>query len=205
MLSCGQYCAAARVSMRTGPLIKLTACLFHCNWRPVCKDGAKSTCHAQPKCINFCYASARMQLSCVCYCFASAGMQPVAAPISSLQHLHRRSRDAEVTGGHRRRRTKQEQPTLVIMPDGTSLCFAVRDCPTTKPSASGSQDLPCQVIYTNPLANRDPSEAAASHAQPLSDAHILPPNSVMAGSGSTESGAALPGSVPQLDSQHLVA
>ena len=133
-------------------------------------------------------------------------MQPVVAPVSSFQHVRRRSRDAEAAGGHRRRRTKQEQPTLVIMPDGTSLCFAVRDSPTTKPSVCGSQDLPCQVIYTNPLANCDPSEAAGtSHAQPLSDAHILPPESVMAGVprvGSTEpgDGAALPGNVPHHDS-----
>ena len=128
-------------------------------------------------------------------------MQLVVAPVSSSQHVHRRSRAAEVASGHRRRRTKQEQPTLVIMPDGTSLCFAVRDSPTTKPSPSGSQDLSCQVIYTNPLANRDPSEAAAnSHAQPLSDGHILPPDSVMAGAGSTEPSAALPGNFPQHDS-----
>ncbi len=148
--------------------------------------------------VNYCFACARMQPSCVSYCFACAGMQPVVAPVSSFQHVHRRSRDAEVAGSHRRRRTKQEQPTLVIMPDGTSLCFAVRDSPITKPSPSGSEDLPCQVIYTNPLANRDPSEAAAtSHAQPLSDAHILPPDRVIAGAGSTESGAALPGNVPQ--------
>jgi len=111
-----------------------------------------------------------------------------------------------VAGGHRRRRTKQEQPTLVIMPDGTGLCFAVRDSPTTKPSVSDSQDLHSQVVYTNPLANCDPSEAAStSHAQPLSDAHILPPESVMAGvprAGSTEpgDGTAVPGNVPQHDS-----
>ena len=111
-----------------------------------------------------------------------------------------------MAGGHRRRRTKQEQPTLVIMPDGTGLCFAVRDSPTSKPSISGSQDLSCQVIYTNPMANCDPSEAVStSHAQPLSDTHILPSNSVIAGvprAGSTEpgDGAALPGNVPQHDS-----
>ncbi|KAL0029963.1 hypothetical protein WJX77_010085 [Trebouxia sp. C0004] len=134
------------------------------------------------------------------------GMQPVIAPVSSFQHVHRRSRDAEVGGGHRRRRTKQEQPTLVIMPDGTGLCFAVRDSPTTEPNVSGSQDLPSQVIYTNPLADCDSSEAAAtSHAQLLSDAHIFPSESVMAGvprAGSTEpgDGAALPGNVPQHNS-----
>ena len=193
--------------MRMGPQITLTACLFHCTWRPVCKDALKSTwCHAQPNCVNYCFASGRMQLSSVSYCCACAGMQPIVAPVSSFQHVHRRSRDADVAGSHRRRHTKQEQPTLVIMPDGTGLCFAVRDSPTTKPSVSDSQDLHSQVVYTNPLANCDPSEAAStSHAQPLSDAHILPPESVTAGvprAGSTEpgDGTAVPGNVPQHDS-----
>ncbi|KAL0034427.1 hypothetical protein WJX79_001533 [Trebouxia sp. C0005] len=134
------------------------------------------------------------------------GMQPVVAPVSSFQHVHRRSRDAEVAGSQRRRRIKQEQPTLVIMPDGTSLCFAVRDSPTTKLNISGSQDLPSHIVYTNPLADCDPSETAAtSHAQPLSDTHILPPQSVttaVSRAGSTEpcDGAALPGSVLHHDS-----
>lgn len=170
------------------------------------KDIWKSMRQSQPNHGIDCFASARMQVSHVGYCFACAGMQPVVAPVSSFQHVHRRSRDAEVAGSQRRRRIKQEQPTLVIMPDGTSLCFAVRDSPTTKLNISGSQDLPSHIVYTNPLADCDPSETAAtSHAQPLSDTHILPPQSVttaVSRAGSTEpcDGAALPGSVLHHDS-----
>ena len=122
-------------------------------------------------------------------CLAAAGMQPIAAPVASVHHVRRRNRSTDSAAGHRRRRIKQEQPTLVIMPDGHSLCFAVKEDlagvrqdvagvkqdVAEKDSASGGPDpIRCLYpdVYNNPLASSDPSQAAgSSHEQPASDYH----------------------------------
>ena len=64
-------------------------------------------------------------------CVIVAGMSPSAAATTSRTHVPpRRSAVAAGTGhASRRRRTKQAQPVLVIMPDGYSLCFAVKENP----------------------------------------------------------------------------
>ena len=73
-----------------------------------------------------------------------AGMQPTVLPAVSSIHQSSRSRDAGMSSGQgsRHRRPKQAQPTLVIMPDGYSLCFAVKENPPRGAAASSSHAIP---------------------------------------------------------------
>lgn len=70
--------------------------------------------------------------------YMTAGMPPSVVPAAS-NHVSPRRRSVEMSPGHasRRRRTKTEQPTLVIMPDGYSLCFAVKETPFVDAAGSG--------------------------------------------------------------------
>ena len=80
------------------------------------------------------------QLVSTTCCSVLAGMRPLVVPVVSTHHMRRRSRDTEMAAGlvTRGRRAKQEQPTLVIMPDGHSLCFAVTETVAhSKPAPDG--------------------------------------------------------------------
>ena len=83
--------------------------------------------------------------------FVLAGLPPVAVShTSSVSPRHSTSTEAGRGTTPRRRRPKQPQPTLVIMPDGQSLCFAVRLPESTSPqpqTAAVKQDGIEQISY----------------------------------------------------------
>ena len=94
-------------------------------------------------------------------------MSPLVVPVVSTHQSHRRSRDTEManSASRRIRRTKSEQPTLVIMPDGHSLCFAIRDPPVAR-DPSGSSRKPA-VQHSNDMGPDadQPTTATASNQQ----------------------------------------
>ena len=92
-------------------------------------------------------------------------MQPTVVPSVSSNHRASR-RDARMSSGQgsRRRRPKQAQPTLVIMPDGYSLCFAVKENPFGGAAGSSSHATPG---VANPVVPDRPAAESrlASHSQ----------------------------------------
>ncbi len=105
----------------------------------------------------------------------------------------------------RRRRAKQEQPTLVIMPDGHSLCFAVKETVAhSKPAPHGQALTQHKDVdaHINGLAESAPSNfqgAGSSQHHQSSDPRLAPavgPTAREPNEGALESGihATLPGS-----------
>lgn len=112
--------------------------------------------------------------------FCSAGLPPVAVS-------HHSSRSPGHSGGieaaralpPRRRRPKQPQPTLVIMPDGQSLCFALRLPDSNRPPPAESStvkqdgiqhasyqtqdDVPGQAVEPPVPATLDSAHELAEH------------------------------------------
>ena len=82
----------------------------------------------------------------------SAGMSPLIAPVSSV---HQRSRSTDLAGSSsgRSRRIKTQQPTLVIMPDGHSLCFALKESIPARNDPSSSSSKPDEHIESSSPAH----------------------------------------------------
>ena len=126
---------SADVSLPDNLTIHLRA-MQDCSFLPA-DTGAHVRDHALP----MCGGPVRARDGACC----NAGLAPIV-PIrrSSSSQRPRRSRDAEGAAPQtpRRRRQKQPQPTLVIMPDGQGLCFAVRlpDGTSAKDSIPGQQE-----------------------------------------------------------------
>ena len=96
-------------------------------------------------------------------CLIVAGMPPSV----SRTHVPPRRSCVAVGAGQssRRRRTKQDQPTLVIMPDGYSLCFAVKETPSADGAGHSSHGRHAVNTVVS-VADVQPSRASAdSHDQ----------------------------------------
>lgn len=105
-----------------------------------------------------------------------AGMRPIVAPAA---HHTARRRDAEVSAGHvpRRRRPKQAQPILVIMPDGYSLCFAIKESHVGDAAVPSSHTRRTvhTVVIDPPAVEADPLHTDGnSQSQPDTSSAILP-------------------------------
>ena len=118
----------------------------------------------------------KFAMRCSAHCpLFSAGMQSTMVPAVSSNHRSPRRRDAGMSPGQgsRRRRPKQAQPILVIMPDGYSLCFAVKENPVGGAAASSSHAIPG---IANPVVPDRPAAVSPlmgdSQLQPDSNAAI---------------------------------
>ena len=124
-------------------------------------------------------------------------MAPIVGPAAS-HHQSSRRRNAELTAGHtpRRRRPKQAPPTLVIMPDGYSLCFAVRESPASSTAAISSpvEYTASTNISGNTAAEGPLQDGASSASQPQSE--ITPPSIAVTHAEAPRPEPPLPGATP---------
>ena len=114
-----------------------------------------------------------------------AGMQPTVVPATSSNHRSSRGRDARMSPGQgpRRRRPKQAQPTLVIMPDGYSLCFAVKENPFRGAAASShaipgvaNPAVPDRPAAESHLAENSQLQSSSNAASSLTPMQVSAPS-----------------------------